>query len=139
MLLELGERFGRYGERVTTAVALTLPVVCVLALAPVAELLGAVVGMNRELRVDAGVEDAPGMLNRALKKVSALARHDCLVCIISDVTGIDGDYIDRSRLLIDEKLFEPLDLAQPFDLAAQSQGPSRSLEIAGEPWRDLEA
>ncbi len=35
---------------------------------------------------------------------------------VSDVTGIDGDYVDRELLEIDGDRFVPLDLSQPFDL-----------------------
>jgi SAM-dependent methyltransferase len=35
---------------------------------------------------------------------------------VSDVLGIDGDYIDRTGLLIPAEKFTPLDLEQPFSL-----------------------
>ena len=48
---------------------------------------------------------------------------------ITDILGIDGDYVDRNNLLIDKKYFLPRDLTQPmiidkkYDLAL-------SLEVA---------
>jgi len=57
----------------------------------VMELLGAVAEMNRALRADGGVVDAPGMLNRALEQVARSAKHDTLVCIVSDFFGQDEE------------------------------------------------
>jgi uncharacterized protein (DUF58 family) len=57
----------------------------------VMELLGAVVAMNRDLEVDSEVEDSPGMLNRALGRVVRAAKHDALVCVLSDFYGADDD------------------------------------------------
>jgi SAM-dependent methyltransferase len=34
----------------------------------------------------------------------------------ADVQGVDGDYVDRSRLYIDAASFQPTDVAAPFDL-----------------------
>ena len=45
------------------------------------------------------------------------------------VTGIDGDYVDRSMLLIDEAEFSPRDLTSRFDLPARF-GIAQSLEVA---------
>lgn len=35
---------------------------------------------------------------------------------VQDVTGVDGDYVDRDRLLVNEAEFIPRDLGQPFSL-----------------------
>lgn len=35
---------------------------------------------------------------------------------VADVTGLDGDYVDRQKLLIPDGQFHPADLANPFDL-----------------------
>ena len=35
---------------------------------------------------------------------------------VDDVLGVDGDYVDRSRLAIPEELFRPHDLTSPVDL-----------------------
>jgi SAM-dependent methyltransferase len=34
---------------------------------------------------------------------------------IADVVGVDGDYVDRSVLMVDAKCFVPRDITQPFD------------------------
>jgi SAM-dependent methyltransferase len=34
---------------------------------------------------------------------------------IVDCTGVDGDYVDRSLLVIDQDAFHPRDITQPFD------------------------
>lgn len=38
---------------------------------------------------------------------------------VADGLGVDGDYVDRSVLLIDESAFQPRDITQPFDLNRQ--------------------
>lgn len=35
---------------------------------------------------------------------------------VSDVTGVDGDYVDRSMLKIPQELFIPFDLGEPFSI-----------------------
>ncbi len=56
--------------------------------------------MEKNHAMNAGSQVKPGlhMLNRALQRVAALARHDCLICLIGDGTGIDADtrkYVTR--------------------------------------------
>jgi uncharacterized protein (DUF58 family) len=63
----------------------------------VMELLGAVVELNRSLAVNEGIEDAPGMLNETLERVMRTAKHDALVCVLSDFYGADEQ---TRRLLI---------------------------------------
>lgn len=48
---------------------------------------------------------------------------------VSEVTGIDGDYVNREHLLIDEKSFIPHNLAQGFDLQRRFDL-VQSLEVA---------
>lgn len=62
----------------------------------VTELLGAVVEKNRALRVRDDAPDGPGMLDRVLERIARTAKHDALVCVISDFYGF-GD--DTRRLL----------------------------------------
>jgi uncharacterized protein (DUF58 family) len=57
----------------------------------VTQILKCVVEKNHALNASQETPPGPGMLNRALRRVSALARHDCLVCLIGDGTGIDDD------------------------------------------------
>ena len=56
----------------------------------VMSILGTVVRMNHRLRVAAGIERNPGMLNEALRKAIRLAPHDVLVVVISDFFGADA-------------------------------------------------
>lgn len=48
---------------------------------------------------------------------------------VSDVAGIDGDYVDRGRLHFPEARFTPWDLSQPFDLGRRFDL-VQSLEVA---------
>jgi uncharacterized protein (DUF58 family) len=57
----------------------------------VVQILKKIIEKNHALTAGSDVEPGPHMLNRALKRVAALARHDCLICLIGDGTGIDGD------------------------------------------------
>lgn len=55
----------------------------------VTRILQAVIERNHALRADSDIEPGPVMLNRALERLHSLARHDCLVTLISDGNGID--------------------------------------------------
>lgn len=55
----------------------------------VMQILQAVLRQNHALSVDAGIPPNPGMFNEALRRCERLAKHDCLVCIISDGSGHD--------------------------------------------------
>jgi len=44
---------------------------------------------NHALNTRSGAKPGPGMFNLALERVAELARHDCLICLIGDGTGID--------------------------------------------------
>jgi uncharacterized protein (DUF58 family) len=57
----------------------------------VMQILQAVVEQNHKLKVDAGVEPGPEMINRVLEKVYRLVGHDYLVGVISDFSGADED------------------------------------------------
>lgn len=48
---------------------------------------------------------------------------------LNDITGIDGNYVDRSRLQIDPSYFQPRDLSKPFKLDRQFDL-VQSLEVA---------
>jgi len=48
---------------------------------------------------------------------------------VETVIGVDGDYVDRSRLFIDEESFVPCDLAAPLDLGRKFDL-VQSLEVA---------
>ncbi|MES2708017.1 MAG: DUF58 domain-containing protein [Verrucomicrobiota bacterium] len=53
----------------------------------VMRILQAVVERNRALSVEAGISPNAGMFNEALRRCGRLAKHDCLICIISDGHG----------------------------------------------------
>ncbi len=53
--------------------------------------LQAVIKYNHALKIGTGIKTNPEMLNQALKKVVHLAKHDYLVCIISDLNGADSE------------------------------------------------
>jgi len=57
----------------------------------VMQILRDVVAMNHELRADSDGQPRPDMLNRVLGQVAAVARHDCLIVLISDGYGIDNE------------------------------------------------
>jgi uncharacterized protein (DUF58 family) len=57
----------------------------------VMQILKQVVKKNQQLRADADVKPDPDKLNEALQQVSTLARHDCLVCLVTDADGINAD------------------------------------------------
>ena len=64
----------------------------------VMQILKQVVEKNHALRADPGLKPDAGKLNEALKQVSLLARHDCLVCLITDGDGLNPEtrrYITR--------------------------------------------
>ena len=55
----------------------------------VMQILKQVVRMNRALNTSTGARPDADKLNEALKQVSILARHDCLVCLITDGDGLN--------------------------------------------------
>ena len=48
---------------------------------------------------------------------------------VADVIGVDGDYVNRDRLLVPREQFRPLDVSQPFDLGRRFEL-VQSLEVA---------
>lgn len=57
----------------------------------VMQILGEVVKRNHALNSDDARPGNPAMLNRVLEQVCRLARHDCLVCVITDMDGADAE------------------------------------------------
>lgn len=57
----------------------------------VMQILKQVVKKNRQLSTSPDLKPDPNKLNEALKQVSTLARHDCLVCLITDADGINAE------------------------------------------------
>lgn len=54
-------------------------------------ILGSVVEKNHALSLDAGISANPAIFNETLRRCERLAKHDCLVCIISDASGKDSE------------------------------------------------
>lgn len=85
----------------------------------VAQILKIIIHKNHELNAHSETPPNPGMLNQALKRVSALARHDNLVCLIGDGTGIDADtrkYVTRlteHNDVLSVFIYDPLEQSMP--------------------------
>ncbi len=85
----------------------------------VAQILKKIVEKNHALNAKTDVKPGPEMLNRALKRVAALARHDCLVCLVGDGTGIDEDtrkYVTRlteHNDVLSVFIYDPLEQSLP--------------------------
>lgn len=57
----------------------------------VMRILAAIVQQNQALSVKDGSRSNPAIFNEVLKRCARLAKHDCLVCIISDASGQDEE------------------------------------------------
>jgi uncharacterized protein (DUF58 family) len=85
----------------------------------VAQILKQVIEKNHALAARSDKKPGPQMLNHALKRVAALARHDCLVCLIGDGTGIDDDtrkYVTRlteHNDVLSVFIYDPLERTMP--------------------------
>jgi uncharacterized protein (DUF58 family) len=85
----------------------------------VMRILNAVVKKNRSLSIKTGVKPNPAMFNEALRRCDRLAKHDCLVCIISDGAGSDEESrqlltrIARHNDVLFVFVFDPLEAAMP--------------------------
>jgi uncharacterized protein (DUF58 family) len=85
----------------------------------VARILERVVHRNGALLAGAGTQGGAAMLNRALERIAAEARHDCLVALVTDGAGIDRDsrrYITRMTAHNDVLallVYDPLEQALP--------------------------
>ena len=85
----------------------------------VAQILKQVVRKNHALNAKSDIAPGLHMLNRALQRVAALARHDCLICLIGDGTGIDEDtrkYVTRlteHNDVLSVFIYDPLEQSMP--------------------------
>lgn len=64
----------------------------------VMQILKQVTKQNQALSAEATLRSDPSQLNAVLKQACTLARHDCLVCLITDANGINDDtrkYVTR--------------------------------------------
>ena len=57
----------------------------------VMQILKQVTEKNQSLSAGSDLKPDPGKLNEVLKQAGHLARHDCLVCLITDADGINAD------------------------------------------------
>jgi len=57
----------------------------------VMQILHAVLARNQALSLEAKIAASPGMFNETLRRCERLAKHDCLVCIVSDGHGHDEE------------------------------------------------
>jgi len=57
----------------------------------VMQILKQVVKKNHALSANPDLKPDAGKLNEALKQINHLARHDCLVCLITDGDGVDAE------------------------------------------------
>jgi len=85
----------------------------------VMQILKQVVEKNQALNAAADSKPDAGKLNEVLKQVGILARHDCLVCLITDGDGINTDtrkYISRlseHNDVLTAFIFDPLERDMP--------------------------
>ena len=82
-------------------------------------ILHAVLEQNHALSHGAGIQANPAMFNEALRRCSRLAKHDCLVCIISDGCGHDEESrrlltrIAQHNDVVFAFVYDPLETALP--------------------------
>jgi len=85
----------------------------------VMQILKTIVEKNHALSADSEIQPGPHMLNQALKCVAGLARHDCLICLVGDATGIDEDtrkYVTRlteHNDVLSAFVYDPLEQSMP--------------------------
>lgn len=71
------------------------------------------------LSAGSDVKPDPGKLNEVLKQAGILARHDCLICLISDVDGIDSETrkhvtrIAEHNDVLTAFIYDPLEKSMP--------------------------
>ena len=85
----------------------------------VMQIIQAVLEQNQALSHDAGIRSNREMFNEALHRCERLAKHDCLVCIVSDAFGNDEESrhvatrIARHNDVIFAFVFDPLEAELP--------------------------
>lgn len=85
----------------------------------VLRILGEIVRYNKSLTAEDRRPGNPGMLNEVLRRIDRLARHDCLVCIITDMLGADSESLRlmtrlaRHNDVIVGFVFDPLEQGLP--------------------------
>ncbi len=85
----------------------------------VMQILKQVVEKNQALSASRDLKPDPGKLNEVLKQASMLARHDCLICLITDGDGLNsetGKYITRlaeHNDVLTAFIYDPLEKDMP--------------------------
>jgi uncharacterized protein (DUF58 family) len=85
----------------------------------VVRILKQIIRKNHALDAKSTTQAGPDMLNRALKRVAAVARHDCLICLIGDGSGINDDtrkYVTRlteHNDVLSVFIYDPLEQSMP--------------------------
>ena len=85
----------------------------------VMQILHAVLTQNRALSIDAKINSKAGMFNEALRRCERLAKHDSLVCIISDGFGHDQEsrrlltHIAQHNDVLFAFIYDPLEAGLP--------------------------
>ena len=98
-------------------------------------ILGAVVEQNRVLTVASGIEPNPLMLNIALQRAARLAKHDFLVCLITDGSGNNSETGDLLTQIAQHNdvlvvfVFDPLESELPDAGPLVFSDGSRQLEV----------
>jgi uncharacterized protein (DUF58 family) len=101
----------------------------------VMQILGAVIHQNHALALDAGITSNAGMLNEALRRVSRLATHDALVCLITDGHGADEESqrlttrIAQHNDVLAILIYDPLEGALPNAGRVVFADGARQLEV----------
>lgn len=85
----------------------------------VMQILKQVVKKNHALSAAADIVPNPGKLNEALQQVSVLARHDCLVCLVTDADGVNAETrkhitrLSEHNDILTAFIYDPLEKEMP--------------------------
>lgn len=85
----------------------------------VMQILKQVVKKNLQLSASPDLKPDPDKLNEALRQVSTLARHDCLVCLISDGDGVNSETrkhitrVSEHNDVLTALIYDPLEKSMP--------------------------
>ena len=85
----------------------------------VMQILKQLVEKNQALSADPGLKPDAGKLNEALKQISILARHDCLVCLITDGEGLNPETrkhitrLSEHNDILTAFIYDPLEKEMP--------------------------
>jgi uncharacterized protein (DUF58 family) len=85
----------------------------------VMQIIEAIVTKNRGLRVATAPPSNPGQLNAVLERAVRVARHDFLICLISDAAGADADSVRHVTRLSEHNdmlsifIYDPLESDLP--------------------------